>query len=244
MIKTEASSAEQGRARAQARRLGTVGRLALLIWALALLFVPDGRFLAAAGLGLAANLLLYPGAAQRLLRPRWLFFAILLVVPSMLWGGSPDRLLGGIPISSAGLAAGLAMVLRAAVVILAMDGFSSAVDISEVAGLLERAGLPGLGFSMGVAVNLLPALRKSSQNVWRTLQMRGGFRRQRRRAVQLLLITIVAGALHRAEEIALAAEVRAFTPQKSRALPLRTGAWDGAVCVLLLGMWLLLVLWP
>lgn len=247
MIRTEAGLAQNRRedARVAERRLGTAGRLALLLWSLALLLVvPDGRFLAAAGLALLANLLLYPGAARRLLRPRWLAFALLLVGPSMLWGGPDGHMLGPVPVSMAGLAAGLAMVLRAAVVILAVDGFSSAVDISEVAGLLERAGLPGLGFAMGVAVNLLPALRKSSQTTWRALQMRGGFRRQRGRALQLLLVTVVAGALGRAEEIALAAEVRAFAPQKARALPLRAGALDGVVFVLLVGVWVALLLWP
>jgi energy-coupling factor transporter transmembrane protein EcfT len=139
------------------------------------------------------------------------------------------------------LAAGLIIALRAVVVIVALDGFSNAVDISEVAGLLERIGLPGLGLSMGVAVNLLPALHKSSQNVWRALQMRGGFRRQRWRALRLLLITVVASALRRAEEIALAAEARGFSPENSRPLPIKGGGWDKLVCCLFLVVWLLVV---
>jgi energy-coupling factor transport system permease protein len=160
----------------------------------------------------------------------------------MLWAGETDLSVLGIPISSIGLENGLKMVLRAMVVILAIDGFSSTVDITEVAGLLERIGLPGLGFSIGVAMNLLPALRKSSQNTWRSLRMRGGFRQQRWRALQLLLVTVVVNALRRAEEIALAAEVRGFSPERSRALPVKIGSFDLVITIGLLILWLGLVI--
>ncbi len=125
----------------------------------------------------------------------------------------------------------------ALVVILAVDGFSSVVDITEVVGLLERVGMPGLGFSMGVAVNLLPALRTSSQNVWRSLRMRGGFRRQWWRGLQYLLVTVVSNALRRAEEISLAAEVRGFSPERSRAPSLKVGAFDRAIFFVALLCW-------
>jgi energy-coupling factor transporter transmembrane protein EcfT len=219
--------------------IGTLGRLVIFAWSLALVFfAPPDRLLLASALAIVVNVLLYPQAVKRLLRWRWLFFAGLLIVPSMLWVGPADYAVLGIPISLFGLKAGLQMVIRAAVVILAVDGFSSSVDIAEVAGLLERVGLPGLGFSMGVAVNLLPALRQSSQNAWRSLRMRGGFRRRWWRGLQLLLVTIVANALRRAEEIALAAEVRAFSPERSRALPIKIGAFDLYIAVVLLGCWL------
>ena len=218
--------------------IGTAGRLAILVWSFALvLAVPDGRLSLAAGLALAVNIALYPAAVKRLLRWRWLIFAGLLVVPSMLWVGETDQVLFGIPISSSGLQAGLHMLLRALVVILAVDGFSSVVDITEVVGLLERVGMPGLGFSMGVAVNLLPALRTSSQNVWRSLRMRGGFRRQWWRGLQYLLVTVVSNALRRAEEISLAAEVRGFSPERSRAPSLKVGAFDRAIFFVALLCW-------
>jgi energy-coupling factor transporter transmembrane protein EcfT len=219
--------------------LGTTGRLATLLWSFALvLFASPERFFAAAALVLAVNLLLYPRALGQLLRWRWLFFACLLVLPSVFWGAEPSAEIGGVPVSLDGLVNGLGMLLRAIVIMVAVGGFATAVDVSEVAGLLERAGLPGLGFSMGVAVNLLPSLQHSSQTVWRTLQMRGGLRRERRRAAQLVLVTVVANALRRAEEIALAAEVRGFTPQKARAMPLRAGSVDGLLVLGLLLSWL------
>jgi energy-coupling factor transporter transmembrane protein EcfT len=159
----------------------------------------------------------------------------------MLWIGEANQVILRPPDSSSGLEAGLHMALRAVVVILAVDGFSSSVDIAEVAGLLERVGLPGLGFSMGVAVNLLPALRESSQNTWRSLQMRGGFRHRWWQGLRLLLVTVVANALRRAEEIALAAEVRAFSPERSRALSIKMGAFDLYIVIVLLVCWLIFV---
>ena len=241
MIKTE-STLEAKDANDHVPALGTVGRLAIFAWSLVLLFIaPASRVILAASLPLLVNTLLYPSAVKRLIRWRWLFFACLLILPSMLWVGESDHVVFGIPVSSSGLEAGLSMVLRAIVVILAVDGFSSSVDIAEVAGLLERVGLPGLGFSLGVAMNLLPAMRRSGQNVWRSLRMRGGFRRQWWRGLQLLLVTVVANALRRAEEIALAAEVRAFSPDRSRALPIKIGAYDLYIVVVLLVSLLLFV---
>jgi energy-coupling factor transporter transmembrane protein EcfT len=222
--------------------IGTAGRLAIFVWSLAVvLFSPADRLFLAGGLALVANAVLHPPAVKRLLRWRWLVFACLLVLPSMLWGDEADLMILGLSISSSGLTAGLHMALRGLTVILAVDGFSATVDIAEVAGLLERIGFPGLGFSIGVAMNLLPALRKSSQNTWRSLQMRGGFRRQRWRGLQLLLVTVVVNALRRAEEIALAAEVRAFSPERSRAMAIEIGSLDGYIGAGLLFLWLALV---
>jgi energy-coupling factor transporter transmembrane protein EcfT len=224
--------------------LGTPGRLAILIWSLAMvLLVPADRVFVSALLAFVGNSLLYPGALRKLTRPYWLIFAGLLVLPSLIWAGEPYFDLLGLPLSHPGAMMGLGMLARAAVVILAVEGFSKAVDISEVAGLFERLGLPGLGFSVGVAVNLLPLLRHSGQCAWHTLRMRGGFRRQWWRGLRLLLVTVVANALRRAEEIALAAEVRAFSPGRSPTLPLRKGALDGAMIVPLLVCWLALVFW-
>jgi energy-coupling factor transporter transmembrane protein EcfT len=240
MIKIKTFGGAQ-EARPQTPYIGTLGRLAILIWSLTLLFfAPQNRLILAALLPLLLNITLYPSAVKRLLRWRWLFFALLLILPTMLWSDEPDRLFLSIPYASSGLHDGLPMALRALIVILALDGFSSAVDIAAVAGLLQRVGLPGLGFSLGVAINLLPALRKSSQNTWRSLQMRGGFRRQWWQGMQFLLITVVANALRRAEEIALAAEVRAFSPEKARPLPLQRGKLDPIITIVLLASWLFL----
>jgi energy-coupling factor transporter transmembrane protein EcfT len=210
--------------------LGTVGYGALFLWCvgLVLLIPPEGLPIFAI-LGLGVGMAFFPRAMRQLLRWQWLFFFLVLILPSALWMGEIDRTFLGISYSSTGLQVGFYMVMRALVMLIAVIGFSSSVDVSELAALLERFGLRGLGFSMGVAVNLLPTMMQSAQTAWHALRMRGGFRRQRWNALRLLFVTIVSNALRRAEEIALSAEVRAFRPERARSLAIKKGAFDGIV---------------
>ncbi len=224
--------------------LGTVSYLAILAWSLAIImFSPADRITLSAGLCLLVAGALYPRAIQRLFRLRWIVLFGILVLVNALWIGQVDLHVWGIPLSSSGLTDGLRMALRAVVILVVVDGFSISVDISEVAGLLEGLGLSGLGFSLGVAINLLPNLRQSSANVWRSLWMRGGFRGQRWRALQLYLVTVIANAIHRGDEIALAAEARAYSPDRNRPLPLKSGKLDRlvSICALLSGLCILLI---
>jgi energy-coupling factor transporter transmembrane protein EcfT len=214
-------------------KLGSPGRLALFVWSLLIVILAQEEWLlAVAGTALVINGLLYPASVKRLFRWRWFLFALLVMLPNLLWVGEPDVSFLGLSLSTSGFVTGIQMILRALVVIVAVDGFSSSVDITEVAGLFERVGLSGLGFSMGVAVNMLPALRRSSQCTWRSLSMRGGLRRQWWRGSRLLLVTIVASALRRAEEIALSAEVRAYSPGLSRPQPMTRGDYDPLLIIL------------
>jgi energy-coupling factor transporter transmembrane protein EcfT len=208
--------------------VGSVGHLAIFLWSLGIVLLTPlrGGFIFAC-LCLALLSLIYPFALRRILRPRWLILlGILLVVSVLFGGGEPDREVWGIPLSTGNVVSGIQMMLRAAVILLAADGLATSMDISEVAGLFERAGLQGLGFSLGVAANLLPNLRQSSMNAWHSLRMRGGMRARWWRGLQLLLLTILTNALHRSEDIVLAAEARAFRPDRSRAAPLRIGRLD------------------
>jgi energy-coupling factor transporter transmembrane protein EcfT len=176
--------------------------------------------------------LVYPHVLRRLMRLRWLVMVCLLSLPPIFLVGEVDRSVFGISYSSEGLLNGIQIALRILVVLVSVQGLTSMVDISSIAGLLERAGLHGLGFSLGVALNLLPALQQSAQNAWRSLWMRGGLRKQRWRALRLLAVTIIANALSRAEEIALAAEVRAFSPERTRSMPVKVGKWDWGILIL------------
>ncbi|MBM3153276.1 MAG: hypothetical protein FJZ96_13910 [Chloroflexi bacterium] len=225
--------------------LGSLGHLALLAWMMSMvLLAPVERILPAAGLCLFAALLLYPASFRRLLRGRTMLLLGMVLVASLLFGGaSTGEQVAGLPSYQAGLISGMQMVLRAVVLLLAMDGFSASVQIPEVAGAVERMGLRGLGFSIGVAFNLLPNLRDAATNTWNSLRMRGGLRRRRLHSLRLMLVTILTNALRRGEEIALAAESRAYTPECSRLIPLRRGRLDLWLALPLLGI-LLLVLLP
>jgi len=214
-------------------RLGTAGHLVILAWSLAMvMLVPAERIYLAAIACLGAAALAYPLSLRRLLRPRWLLLLGLLALPPMFLLGESEGPALSVGLTSAGVVAGLQIAVRFVVVIVAVDGFTAAVDVAAIAGLLERVGLKGLGFSMGVALNLLPALQRSASNAWHSLWMRGGLRRQRLRAVRLLMVTVVSNALRHGEEIALAAEARAFSPDCARPMPVRSGRLDWMVAVL------------
>jgi len=213
------------------RPIGTPGYLVILVWSFCLiLFSPPSIAPLTLGLCVVIALALYPAAFRRLLSWRWLLLLGGLILANAFWVGEPDlQLWGAIPASTSGLRSGLGMAIRAVVILLSVDGFSSAVDISEIAGLIERLGLRGLGFSIGIAFNLLPSLRQSSANVWRSLSMRGGLRRERWQGLKLFFVTVMATALQRADEVALAAESRAFTPEKARAMPIKHGKYDSLI---------------
>ncbi len=213
-------------------RFGTLSYLVIFIWSLGMVMLAHGRgLLLAGGLCLLVAAAAYPRSFRRLMRLRWLVMILLLAVPPLFYLGDPDRSLWGLRYSSQGLAGSLQIVLRVLIVLVSVDGFTSSVDIPSIAGLLERFGLRGLGFSMGVALNLLPSLQAAAANTWHSLVMRGGLRAQRWRGMRLLLLTILTNALRRTEEIALAAEGRAFDPGGSRAMPLRAGSLDRAVAL-------------
>jgi energy-coupling factor transporter transmembrane protein EcfT len=217
---------------AQAKPLtGSLGHLAIFAWALGMALLPaGGRGIPAALLAMALLGALYPFALRRVLRPRWLLVLAGLFAVNLLFGGMlehPDMSVLGLPLARLTLYNALHMTLRAVVILLAADGLSASVGITEVAGALERGGLHGLGFSLGVATNLLPDLRRSSTATWHSLRMRGGLRGRWLRGLQLLLLAVMTNALRHAEEIVLAAETRAFLPEKSRSVPLKRGRLDG-----------------
>jgi energy-coupling factor transporter transmembrane protein EcfT len=225
--------------------LGTIGYLAIFGCSLAaVMLTPAARLPQAAGVCLLVAWLVYPEAFRSLLRLRWLVMIALLALPPVFLVGEVDRSLAGISYSSLGLESAIQIALRILVVLVSVGGLNRRVDITALAGLLERAGLHGLGFSVGVAMNLLPALGESTTHAWQSLHMRGGYRRQRLRAVRLLAVTIITGALRRAEEVALAAEVRAFSPRQARRLPLVRGRFDWVAVALGITAVLIFLLLP
>jgi energy-coupling factor transporter transmembrane protein EcfT len=223
--------------------LGTIGYLTLFLWCLGMVMLASPEQIAVVGVVcITISVLLFPLSPPRLFHWRWLFFMLLLSLPPIFLLGEIDRSFLGVGYSSEGLLAGLQIALRFIVVLIAINGLTGSVEITAIAGLLERVGMQGLGFSMGVALNLLPSLQQSSLNAWHSLWMRGGLRRQRWRGLRLLVFSIVSNALRRAEEIALAAEARAFSPDRSRAMPIVAGKWDGVILFLALGSFVTLLI--
>ena len=225
------------------RLLGTPGYLACLVFSLAASMLAHGWSVAVAcALSLALALAFYPVALRVLARARlWLLVALLLV-PACLFGGPPAWTLGLLALSQPGLATGLQMGLRALAIVVGVAGFAASVPLSELAGLLERVGLKGLGFALGVAMNVLPVINERATTAYQALRLRGGFRRQRLQALRLLLVTVVANSLRYADDIVSAAEARAFSLERARPLPVTWCGSDLALTGILAGITLALAL--
>jgi len=163
-------------------------------------------------LALGLSAWLAPAALRPVFRWRWLILMALLIIPSALWVGIPDVYLAGMMISQAGLQLGLEMACRATTIFVAVNVFSQSISVMELTNLLDRYGMRGLGFAIGVGFHALPTLKKRFVAAYAALRLRGGFRRRRWRAVQLLFIIVITGALRYGEEVVLAAEARAFDP--------------------------------
>jgi len=151
-----------------------------------------------------------PAALRPIFNWRWALLLALLIVPSALFVGEPDLTAAGIMLSGQGLRLGLEMACRATTVMTVVSVFSQSISVMQLTRLLDRYGLRGLGFAIGVGFHAMPTLKKRFLTAYAALRLRGGFRRQRWRAVQLLLITVITGALRYGEEVVLAAEARAF----------------------------------
>ena len=207
--------------------VGTIGYLVILVVTISLaLIAPSLVLLCMAILEIAITFFCVPGAFSPLVLARWLILCTVLILPSIFLSGNLDRQYINIPYSSQRLTVPFLSILRMIVIFLVVSIFTSSVEIRALAGVFEKLGLHGLGFSLGVELNLLLSLNQSALTTWRVLQIRGGFRHQRWAVLKMMTHTVISQALNRAEEIALAAEVLAFTPEKAQAYPIVKGSFD------------------
>lgn len=226
------------------RWLGPGSYLAFLMWVLFLIaLLPDKQIvpllLVVLAFGLANG-----GQGLFLLRKARFWIIILSIVIVSAWVlGEADLMWGWLRLSWTGLEMGLRMALRAMCLSLAFSVSARALSISEMARLFEGVGLKGLGFSLGVALNLLSTLSQTIEAAYHTIRLRGGFRRPWL-ALRLFLITVIANALRYGDDVVKAASARGFDPlMKQRVTPLFRRA-DGAFVLGLLGLAGLLCLWP
>ena len=128
-------------------------------------------------------------------------------------------------------------------IVVAVTGFAASVSVGELSRLLEHAGFKGLGFALGVAMNMLPIIKETMTTVYQALRLRGGFQRRRLYAVRLMLVTIVVHSLRHADNIVNAAEARAFSPDRitSPSVALRKDVRTYALLVVAAAV---LLLWP
>jgi energy-coupling factor transporter transmembrane protein EcfT len=221
------------------------GYLVFLLWTLLLVgLLPDQRVALLLGSVLLFALLTGGGGLRSLRRRRFwtLILSALALGPLVL--GEKDLVWGWLHFSRDGFWTGLWMALRALCLTVAFSVALNALSVSEMARLFETVGLKGLGFALGVALNLLPTLRENATAAYHTLHLRGGFRRRPWQALKLFLITVIANALRHSDDVVNAAAARAFEPTVRRGEPVRFQRADGLLAVALLGLGFGLALWP
>jgi energy-coupling factor transporter transmembrane protein EcfT len=155
--------------------------------------------------------LVYPAGLLVLTRARTWVLLAMIVASSTLVGPDPAWTLGPLGISSEGAVLGLNMIMRALIIIVAVTGLVSSVPVDRIGAVLERVGLRGMGFAVGVAFNLLPLVQRSLVTSWHAMRLRAGLRRPFA-AARILLVAAVSSCLRCADEVVLAAEARAFAP--------------------------------
>ena len=195
--------------------------LAFLLWVLLLvILLPDSRVWlllpAVVALGWAGGC----GGVRVLKSPRlWIvLLAIVALSPFLL--GAPTMCWGVACLSLDGLETGFWMAVRALTLMLAFSVGLQPLTIAEAMLLFEKSGLRGLGFALGVALNLRQTLRDAVESAYHSLRLRGGLRTPLR-AVRLFLVTVIANALRYGDDVVKAATARAFDPA---ATPRRSGA--------------------
>ena len=217
-------------------RLSTWGYLCFLVWALVLaVLAPGARVVLVLALVVAFCILFCAASLRLVLRPGFWLLIVSALLFSPLFIGEKDLTLWGVSLSRQGFWAGLWMTARAVSIALAFNGFASRVSVVQMAALLERVGLKGLGFALGVAFNVLPAIQETMGSSITALRLRGGLRRDRLGSLKKLLVTIVARSLRRGEEIVDGAEARAFDPLRARGARPRPQRADLLLVVVLLG---------
>jgi energy-coupling factor transporter transmembrane protein EcfT len=214
--------------------LGILGHVSCLAFSLAAAVLSRGEMLVAVAAVIVTLSWVFQRSGLGVLAhgQTWLLVA-LIGAPAVFFGGPPEAVLLGVPVSPVGARLGGEMALRATCVIIAASGFAAMASASELSGLLERAGLRGLGFALGVAVNMMPTVAATAGQTTQAMRLRGGFRRRRLASVRLLLSAILTGSLRHAGDIVSAAEARGYSVERPRPLPSLWRPLDVVVSVLL-----------
>lgn len=200
------------------------------MFALTVAVLADGwRAGIACAVALALAAAFYPAGLRPLRSLRLWIFITFLLIPALLLAEPKAWTIGGIALSQTGLATGTQMSFRAVTIVVSVAGFASSVSVSQLSGLLERVGIKGLGFALGVAFNMLPVIQENATNTYQALKMRRAFQRGRLKALRLLFVTVVVNSLRHADEIVNAAEARAFSTERSRPVPLQHRSSDLAL---------------
>jgi energy-coupling factor transporter transmembrane protein EcfT len=227
------------------RQFSAWGYLLFTLWGAVLAVICHGwRLTALAALELVFGLAWNQKGLRPLHRLRfWIFIGTALALGPFL-SPTAGLTLEGVSLGWSGLSLGLEMAGRALTLTLAFSLGLSALSLSDLMALFDRLRLRGLGFALGVAMNLVRTLEQMATVTFETIRLRGGLARPIV-ALRLFLITLVSNTLRYGDQIVDAAAVRAFDPHSDRFSKgdASTRSWkaDGALLLALLASGVLLI---
>ncbi|MGE0824134.1 MAG: energy-coupling factor transporter transmembrane protein EcfT [Candidatus Binatia bacterium] len=207
------------------RRHPLVKVLALPLFFVAAFMVDHPAFILPIGLGIY-TLILLSESTPNLYRLRILFFFIFtFTIP--IWSifyrnGTPVQLFPFLSITREGLLFGLGMAIKLSTFLATGALFLSTTRIEECSYAFALLGLPyRLGFTITLAFRLVPLFLEAALTVIQAQRCRGldinqGPLLQRLRHYVLVLIPVFMGALRRADQMAIALEVRGFNSGRQR----------------------------
>jgi energy-coupling factor transport system permease protein len=237
------------------RRHPLVKLLALLLFFVAAFVMEHPLFILPLSLGVLA-LIAWSRSLLTLYRLRVLFFFIAVFtvfIWSVFYGrGAPIAVVSFLPVTREGVVYGLGMATKLSTFLATGALFLSTTRIEEFAYAFTLLGLPyRISFTLTLAFRLVPLFLESALTVVQAQRCRGldiyrGHIFQRLRHYVLVLIPVFMGALRRADQMAIALEVRGFNSGRPRSSYQRT-PWTGGdaaalavvvgVTIVYLGLW-------
>jgi energy-coupling factor transport system permease protein len=207
------------------RRHPLVKVLALLLFFVAAFVMDHPLFILPLSAGIAA-LILLSGSTPTLYRLRilFLFIGVFTVLIWSVFYGRGTRLaaLPFLPVTREGILFGLGMATKLSTFLATGALFLSTTRIEEFAYAFTLLGLPyRISFTLTLAFRLVPLFVEAAFTVIQAQRCRGldihsGPLLQRLRHYVLVLIPVFMGALRRADQMAIALEVRGFNSGRPR----------------------------
>jgi energy-coupling factor transport system permease protein len=197
----------------------------MLFFFISVFVVDHPLFVLPVSLGIL-GLILWSKSTANLYRLRILFFFIFLFT-LLIWSvffprGTPLASFPSLPVTQEGMLFGLGMSLKISTFLATGALFLSTTRIEEFTYAFTRLGLPyRIGFTITLAFRLVPLFLEAAFTVMQAQRCRGldinrGPLLQRLRHYVLVLIPVFMGALRRADQMAIALEVRGFNSGRSR----------------------------
>lgn len=207
------------------RRHPLVKVLALLLFFVAAFVMEHPLFIIPLSLSMGL-LIVWSRSTSTLYRVRKLFLFIgvfIILIWSVFYGrGQPLAAAPSLPVTQEGVLYGLGMAIKLSTFLATGALFLSTTRIEEFAYAFTLLGLPyRMSFTLTLAFRLAPLFVDSALTVIQAQRCRGldvhsGHLLQRLRHYVLVLIPVFMGALRRADQMAIALEVRGFNSGRPR----------------------------